>query len=158
VYRSLGELTTGLTCAILVPVWGYSLQANTVSQDVLLVCLPLLPFVMGMMLGIATPDVAADRQVNKITLAVRVGQERIAALYAGLMLLGYLLAMVILPNYLPLLTVALIFLSLPLALWAWLGLRNPVKSTPFEWLWMVARPALVASIPVVMVTLGVWVG
>jgi 1,4-dihydroxy-2-naphthoate octaprenyltransferase len=118
-WRGLGEVTTGLTAALLVPLWAYSLQTGSLgSPDLLRVSLPLLLFITAMMLGIAAPDVAADRQVGKRTLAVRIGESRIAPVYA--VLVGAA------ADGLLLFPAALIgVLAAAAALWAWSAADDP---------------------------------
>ena len=79
-WRGLGEFTTASVGTLIVPAWAYSLQTGRVSSEIVLLVAPLIPFVMTLFLAIATPDIEADRQVGKRTLAVRVGSDRIAIL------------------------------------------------------------------------------
>lgn len=153
VYRGWGEFTTASIAAIAVPSWAYSLQTETVSAEVLRWAIPLVPFMMGMMLAIATPDLSADRQVNKHTLAVIVGERHIATLYATLLGLGYGLMFLLLPLRFGLMVSAL---SLPLALWAWSGLRQPIKATATARLLMILRTGLVALVMLLAVTIRAW--
>lgn len=153
VYRGWGELTTASIAAIAVPSWAYSLQTEALSAEVLRWGVPLVPFMMGMMLGIATPDLGADCQVNKRTLAVIVGEQHIASLYAAMLGLGYGLMLLLLPFRFGLMVSAL---SLPLALWAWSGLRQPVKATATARLLMILRTGLVALVMLLAFTIHIW--
>lgn len=158
VYRGLGEITTAILAAFIVPSWAYSLQIGELNGEIFWLGLPLIPFVTAMMLGIATPDIEADRQVDKITLAVLAGEANLARVYLGIVLLGYLLALLILPVMLPVFVLIGVGLSIPLAGWAWAGLRNPIKATNFEWLFMVVRTGLVALVMILTINAGVWFG
>ena len=115
VYRGWGELTAGSVSSIIVPMWAYSLQVNMFSVDILQVGVVMLPFVMGMLVGIATPDIDADKQVGKRTLPVRVGVKNIATLYISLLVIGYVCALL----FLPIIGIIGVAISLPLAVWAW---------------------------------------
>jgi 1,4-dihydroxy-2-naphthoate octaprenyltransferase len=152
----LGEITTAILAAFIVPSWAYSLQTGELNGEIFLLGLPLIPFVTAMMLGIATPDIEADRQVDKITLAVLAGEGEIARLYLGMVMLGYWLAILILPLMLPTFVLIGVGLSIPLAGWAWAGLRHPVKTTTFEWLFMVVRTGLVTLVMILTINAGVW--
>ncbi len=151
-WRGLGELATALVAALLVPQWAYSLQTRTLSGDVLLLGLPLVPFVMSAFVAIAAPDYEADRQVGKHTLPVRLGERRIAPLYAGILALGYLASLVIWTGHvLPGVLIATA-LSLPLGMWAWRGLRAPIR-TRRQTLLVIVRAGLV---PLIVITALNW--
>lgn len=152
-WRGLGESATGVTAALLVPLWACALQTGSLSSDLLRVSPPLLLFVTAMMLGIAAPDMEADRQVNKRTLAVRVGEGRIAALYAGLVGAGYATALLVFP---PLALIGALA-SLPLALWAWYGLQA-IPAGGWRLLLMVLRTMLVPGVVLVGLILAALAG
>jgi len=156
VYRGMGELSAAGVAALLVPTWGYSLQTGRFSADLLLVALPLLPFIMGLLLGIATPDYEADQQVGKKTLVVLLGRGRVAALYGALLGMGYALAWLLLPAFLGTPTTLGVFASLPLALLGWWGLRNPIRHSTLGWFWMVAQTGFAALAVVTVLAIGVW--
>lgn len=142
-WRGLGELAAALTAAWLVPLWGYALLAGELGGDVLRLGLPLIPFIASMLHGIATPDLPADAQVGKRTLAVMLGPARVPLVYAALVGLGDVLAVWLWGD------VGLLaaLLSLPVALLAWRGLRGHADKSGWALLWMVActgLPPLVA--------------
>ncbi len=153
-WRGLGEFATALTAALLVPLWASSLQTGRLSGEVVRLGLPLLPLIAGMMLGIATPDIQADRPVGKRTLAVIVGPHRVPALYAALVALGYLAALLLLPQVGPL----LVLVSLPMAVWAWHGLRAHLRLGGWPLLWMVVRAALVPALALALLIATRWPG
>jgi 1,4-dihydroxy-2-naphthoate octaprenyltransferase len=157
-WHGLGEFTTAVVGALIVPAWAYSLQTGRVSGELVLLAAPLVPFVMTVFLAIATPDIAADRQVGKRTLAVRVGEGRIAALYAGLLALAYSAAVVIWHSRLPLPALSAVLVSAPLGVWAWHGLRAPIREDRLGLTLMVLRVALIPLIVVVALNLGLRVG
>ncbi len=157
-WRGLGEFTTALVGTLIVPAWAYSLQIGRVSGEIVLLAVPLVPFVMTIFLAIATPDIEADRRVGKRTLAVRMGEGRIAALYAGLLALAYTAAAIIWPGRLPSGTLVAVLLSAPLGVWAWHGLRAPIRTDRLGLTLMVLRAALIPLIVVVAVNLGLRAG
>ena len=157
-WHGLGELTTALVGTLIVPAWAYSLQTGRVSGEIVLLAVPLVPFVMTLFLAIATPDIEADRQVGKRTLAVRVGEDRIAALYAGLLALAYTAAVIIWQGRLPPGALAAVVLSAPLGVWAWHGLRAPIRADRLGLTLMVLRAALIPLIVVVTLNIGLRAG
>lgn len=153
-WRGLGEITTALVGALVVPAWAYSLQTSAVSDELLLLTLPLVPFVLTVFLAIAAPDIDADRRAGKRTLAVRASEERVSALYAGLLALAYLAALVLWRDRLPSLALAAVLLSAPLGVWAWRGLRAPLPPDRLSLTLMVMRAALVPLVVVLAVNFG----
>jgi len=153
-WRGLGEFTTAVVGTLIVPAWAYSLQTGRVSGEIILLTIPLIPFVMSLFLAIATPDIEADQQVGKRTLAVRVGEHQIAALYAGLLSLAYLTAIILWRERLPRYVLSAMLLSAPLGIWAWHGLRAPIPTDRLRLLLMVLRTALIPLIVVVALNLA----
>ena len=150
-YRGLGEVSAGAVAALIVPAWANALQADALTIDLLWIGLALLPFLMGMLIGIATPDIEADAQVGKYTLPVIVREARVAQLYAAVVGVGYVLSLVVF-DFLALIG---IFLSLPLAWLAWRDLRQPKKESTLGWTLLVLRPALVTLVVMVSALVSV---
>ncbi len=96
--RGLGELTVALLVSGLTPLVGYYLQAGRLDWLPLLAVLPLCGLQFAMILVINFPDAAGDAAVNKRTLTVRLGGARAARLCIWLL--------------------ALVYVSLPLLVWA----------------------------------------
>ncbi len=157
-WRGVGEFTTALVGTVVVPAWAYSLQMNHVSGEIILLTVPLVPFVMTLFLTIATPDIQADQQVGKRTLAVRVGENRIAPLYAGLLGVAYPAAVIAWSGRLPLVWLVVVLLSAPLGVWAWRGLRVPIPGDRLGMTLMVLRAALIPLIVVVALNVGLRAG
>jgi 1,4-dihydroxy-2-naphthoate octaprenyltransferase len=88
----LGELDVALVVTGLVPFLGFHLQApGLAGWPVLLLAIgPLMLLQVAMLLAIEFPDAEGDRQVGKRTLLVRLGAERTARLYAGILAAVYL--------------------------------------------------------------------
>jgi 1,4-dihydroxy-2-naphthoate octaprenyltransferase len=91
VARGVGELTVALTVAILVPLTGYYIQTGTVTSSLLLVCLPLLPFIFLVMLSVHFPDYEGDVMAHKTNLVVRLGIDPVKRLFLAALILPYLL-------------------------------------------------------------------
>jgi 1,4-dihydroxy-2-naphthoate octaprenyltransferase len=153
-YRGLGEISAGAVSALIVPAWAYALQADALTIDVLWVGVALLPFLMGMLIGIATPDIAADARVGKNTLPVIVGEANVAQLYAAVIGVGYVLVLMVIPPP----ALFGVFLSVPLAWLAWRDLRHPNKDSALGWTLLVLRPGLVTLVVMLSALVGVWTG
>jgi 1,4-dihydroxy-2-naphthoate octaprenyltransferase len=91
VARGVGELTVALTVAVLVPLTGYYIQTGTVTSSLLLVCLPLLPFIFLVMLSVHFPDYEGDVMAHKTNLVVRLGIDSVKRLFLAALILPYLL-------------------------------------------------------------------
>ena len=74
--RGLGELTTALVVAVLVPLFGYAMQAGAVNTRALLSTLPAACAMFAMMLCVEIPDREADSASGKANLLVRFGLSR----------------------------------------------------------------------------------
>jgi 1,4-dihydroxy-2-naphthoate octaprenyltransferase len=73
-YRSLGEMTVGITHSFAVILCGYLLQGgNSADPFTWLLSLPLCISVLPSIIMASIPDLEADRAANKKTLAVRFG-------------------------------------------------------------------------------------
>ena len=154
-WRGWGEVSAGAVAALLVPQWAYSLQTGSFSLNLLILCLPIWPLIAGMLLGIATPDLPADVQAGKRTLAVRAETSRlagrIATLYAALILVGDGLALLLLPGWIgPVMVLA----GLPAGLAGWVGLRHHADYHGPRLLLMVVWTALVPAIGLVVLGVG----
>lgn len=158
-WRGLGELTTSLVAAIMVPQWAYSLQTGRLSGELFLISLPLLPFIMSLFLAIAAPDLPADAQVGKRTLPVIAGARRVPALYLALVGAGALAALLVWPGRVPgLALVVAALLGLPLMALAWRGLRPPLSDRPLTLLLMILRAGLVPLALIVVLNIALWLG
>lgn len=87
--RGLGELTTAIVVTLLVPVYGYALQAGTVRAPVLLAAALPSALQFAMLLAIEFPDAAGDAATGKRTLVVRLGAPAAARLFAVVTLAAF---------------------------------------------------------------------
>jgi 1,4-dihydroxy-2-naphthoate octaprenyltransferase len=127
--RGLGELAAAVTVALLTPLAGYGVAAGRLSSSLFWLGLPLLSMSIAFMIAVELPDVEADRPTGKRNWVVRLGRDRAGILHNGLLILSYLLlAFVAVAGHLPTPVVALLWWTLPLALWqiggVWLRLRH----------------------------------
>jgi 1,4-dihydroxy-2-naphthoate octaprenyltransferase len=123
--RGLGELTTALLVPGLTPLLGFYLQAGRLESLPLLAVLPLCCLQFAMLLLIEFPDAAGDAVVGKRTLVVRLGGAGAARLYAGVLLIGYLMVPALVLAGLPSPAAAAIALTAPASAWqAWRVLRG----------------------------------
>jgi 1,4-dihydroxy-2-naphthoate octaprenyltransferase len=81
--RGLGEATTAAVVTVLVPLFGYRLQAGGVGPVIALAVVVPAALQFAMLLAIEFPDAAGDAAVGKRTLVVRLGAPAAARLYAA---------------------------------------------------------------------------
>ena len=81
--RGLGELTTALVVTLLVPLFGYDLQAGALAAPIFFAAALPCALQFAMLLAIEFPDAAGDAAVGKRTLVVRLGAMPAARLYAA---------------------------------------------------------------------------
>ena len=116
--RGLGELLAALTVAVLTPLAGYGVAADRLNASVIWPGLPLLAVSLAFMLAVELPDYETDRLTAKRTWVVRLGRARANGLHNGLLIFSYLLlALVTMTGRLPEQVAALLWLTLPLAVW-----------------------------------------
>ena len=72
----LGETTTALVVAVLVPLAGYATFMNRIDAVAALTTLPLAAAMIAMMICVEFPDVEADAASGKRNLVVRLGRSR----------------------------------------------------------------------------------
>ncbi len=157
-WRGLGELMTSVVAALLVPAWAYSLQLSRVTSEILILGIPILFFIMSMFIVIAVPDVEPDRQVEKFTLPVLVGEHKVGVLYMTLVILGYIASVLLWSGRLPAGAVIGAAVSLPLGWWAWRGLRFPINPRQNALLFLIIRAGLVPAVTIVILNLGLRFG
>ncbi len=87
--RGLGEATTALVVTVMVPVFGFLLQARAVGRPILLAAALPCALQFAMLLAIEFPDAAGDAAAGKRTLVVRLGALPAARLYAALTLAAF---------------------------------------------------------------------
>ena len=74
--RGLGELTTAIVVAMLVPLFAYAMQTGTLSVRAFLSTLPAACAMFAMMLCVEIPDRESDSASGKDNLLVRFGLTR----------------------------------------------------------------------------------
>ena len=87
--RGLGELTTALVVTLLVPLFGYDLQAGALAAPIFFAAALPCALQFAMLLAIEFPDAAGDAAVGKRTLVVRLGAMPAARLYAATTLAAF---------------------------------------------------------------------
>jgi 1,4-dihydroxy-2-naphthoate octaprenyltransferase len=118
--RGLGAVTVALIVPILTPLVGYYLQVGHLTWLPLLAAWPLACLQAAMIFIINFPDAAADEQVGKRTLVVRLGGVRAARVYLGLLALAYGSLPLLVVLGLPAVVTGAACLPLPIAVWlAW---------------------------------------
>jgi 1,4-dihydroxy-2-naphthoate octaprenyltransferase len=145
--RGLGEAGTAAVVTVLVPLYGYRLQAGAVGPVIGLAVVVPAALQFAMLLAIEFPDAAGDAAVGKRTLVVRLGAPAAARLYATVTIVAFgVLPLCALAGLPPRVAFAPLALA-PVALWqAWRVARGDYRD-PSRWesvaFWSVAL--LVAS-------------
>jgi len=88
-YQGIGEIVIGGCYGILTFVSGFYLVSGVLNLDMLLVGLPASMTIFLVILANEFPDYEADKAVNKRNLIVRLGSQKGALLYAGVMMPVY---------------------------------------------------------------------
>jgi 1,4-dihydroxy-2-naphthoate polyprenyltransferase len=118
-WRGWGELDNAALGGVVLPLYGFTVQAGYIDPEVIAICLPFGALVFINLLATTWPDRTADAQVGKYTLATQWPYRRLRALYAAGAMTGFgaLLAMA---NWLvPPLVLAAALLPVPIVLWGW---------------------------------------
>jgi 1,4-dihydroxy-2-naphthoate polyprenyltransferase len=152
-----GEVNVAIVVTGLVPFLGFHLQAPDLRglPVLVLASLPLMLLQVGMLLAIEFPDAEGDRAAGKRTLLVRLGVERTARLYLGLLAAIYLLLPLLVLAGLPGRVALAAGLLAPLSLWRMGRLRAGDHRDPARWaaltFWAVALLVLTAAAELVAV-------
>ncbi|MFL5303672.1 MAG: prenyltransferase [Polyangia bacterium] len=156
--RGLGEAATALVVTLMVPAFGFLLQARALAAPVVLAAVLPCALQFAMLLAIEFPDAAGDAAAGKRTLVVRMGALPAARLYAALTLAGFgalpVWALVGLPA-----RVALAPLLLaPIAVWQALRVARGGYGDPNRWgsiaFWSVALLIASAGLELAATVLG----
>jgi 1,4-dihydroxy-2-naphthoate octaprenyltransferase len=115
--RGLGELTTALVVTLLVPLFGYDLQAGGLAAPIFLAAALPCALQFAMLLAIELPDAAGDAAVGKRTLVVRLGALPAARLYAATTLAAFGALPLLARAGLPARVAAAPVLLAPIAIW-----------------------------------------
>ena len=116
-YRGLGEIAIAFSCGWLATAAGYYLQAGRFDNVATLVSLPGAVSVFLVILMNEVPDIRSDQLSGKNNLAVRLGIEKAAVLYAVLLVLCYVNIVVNVFFGVPVMSAYLSILLLPLIIW-----------------------------------------
>ncbi len=115
--RGLGELTTALVVTLLVPLFGYDLQAGALAAPIFFAAALPCALQFAMLLAIEFPDAAGDAAVGKRTLVVRLGGLPAARLYAATTLAAFGALPLLARAGLPARVAAAPVLLAPIAIW-----------------------------------------
>jgi 1,4-dihydroxy-2-naphthoate octaprenyltransferase len=127
--RGWGELTNAFLGGMLLPIWGFTVQAGRLEWRMFLLTLPFMLHVFVNLLATTWADREADRRVGKFTLATRWSVANLRALYFLSVAAAYLSLFLMRDWLLPGRLVWLTALLLPLALWA--GYSYARQHSPF---------------------------
>lgn len=127
--RGLGELVAAAAVALLTPLAAYGVAAGRFSASIVWLGLPLLSASMAFMITVELPDYETDRSTGKRNWVAWLGRDRAGSAHNGLLVLSYvLLALLAAMDRLPAQVAALLWWTLPLAVWqicgVWLRIRR----------------------------------
>jgi 1,4-dihydroxy-2-naphthoate octaprenyltransferase len=118
-----GELSSSLIVTVFVPVVGYVMQSGGILRaSLLIICLPLVLIHIAMLIAFEIPDVPADTASGKRTLTVRIGIDQAIRLHNASLILAFCVILGLFLFHWP--GAELIWLSLPLAVWHVLYIRQ----------------------------------
>lgn len=89
-YRGLGEAAVAVTYGPIIACGTYLVQRHTISAEVIAASIPLGIAIMAFLWINEFPDARADALAGKRTLVVRMGKERAAYAFAGLIVATYI--------------------------------------------------------------------
>jgi 1,4-dihydroxy-2-naphthoate octaprenyltransferase len=115
--RGLGELTTALVVTLLVPLFGFDLQAGALAAPIFFAAALPCALQFAMLLAIEFPDAAGDAAAGKRTLVVRLGALPAARLYAATTLAAFGALPLLAQAGLPARLAAAPVLLAPIAIW-----------------------------------------
>jgi len=72
--RGLGELSTSISIGLMLPGMGFFVASGGIGTAFLVLALPLLMYGLAFIVSVEIPDVEADREAGKRTLALRFGR------------------------------------------------------------------------------------
>jgi 1,4-dihydroxy-2-naphthoate octaprenyltransferase len=116
-YHGLGEIAIAFSCGWLATITGYYLQAGHFDAVAMLASLPGSISVFLVILINEIPDISSDRLSGKNNLVVRLGREKAGVLYAALLILCLAIIIVNVFFGVPIMSVYLAIILLPLIVW-----------------------------------------
>jgi 1,4-dihydroxy-2-naphthoate octaprenyltransferase len=147
----VGELATALVVTVLVPLFGFYVQAGALAPVLvlLLAALPPAGLQFAMLLAIELPDAAGDAAAGKRTLVVRRGAPWAARLYAVVVAGSFLALPLLVWAGLPPLVAAGAALVAPLGAWQAARMAGGAFRDPGRWeslaFWSVAQLVATAA-------------
>ena len=116
-YRGFGELAIWFTCGWLATAMGYYLQTGRLDSVAILASFPGAFSVFLVILINELPDMVSDTEAGKRNLVVRLGRERTAVLYIGLLLACWAFMVAIVFFGVPVITAILSVVLVPFIVW-----------------------------------------
>lgn len=131
--RGLGEITAALLVPGLTTLLGFQVQIGQVTLLPILAVVPLCAFQFAMLLSVNFPDAAGDVLVNKRTLVVIYGPERMAHFFVALLAFPYLSLPLLVWLGLPLAVAWAVLAGVPLAVWQGWRICQGAATNPALW-------------------------
>ena len=118
-WRGWSEVINAVIIALLLPLYGYTVQAGYPAWTVVVGCLPFALLIFSLILATNWADRDADRQVGKMTLSARLRRPLLRRLYAAAAFLGIALQPLLIGVALPPLVAWSSLPAAPVIYWAW---------------------------------------
>ncbi|HEY4159169.1 MAG TPA: prenyltransferase [Polyangiaceae bacterium] len=131
--RGLGELTAAVVVAVLVPWFGFLVQAGSLTRLAMLAVIPLALLQFAMLLSVEFPDRAGDAAVGKKTLVVRLAVGAARRLHHVSLSAAYLLLPVLVACGLPTRVALAVLCTAPLALVQLMVMRRDAVDDVGRW-------------------------
>ncbi len=145
-WRGWSEAINAGIIAVLLPLYGYTVQSGAMDWRVVVGCLPFALLIFVLILATNWADREADRTVGKQTLSARLGPAQLRRLYWSAALLGFALQPLLIGEILPPRVVWSSFPALPVVIWA--ATRYTRVHSPL--------PTVVAMLVLLPLQLGAW--
>jgi 1,4-dihydroxy-2-naphthoate octaprenyltransferase len=117
-WRGWSEAINALIIAILLPLYGFTVQSGFMDWRVVVGCIPFALLIFILILSTNWADREADREVGKNTLSARLEVRHLRRLYWLALLLGFALQPFLIGEILPPRVVWSSFPALPFLVWA----------------------------------------
>lgn len=142
-WRGWGELDNSLAGGMVLPLYGFAIQAKAIEFTAILASLPFAALVFLNLLATTWPDREADARVGKMTLAARWPVKRLRLIY-WLTAAGVVIALAAIKQ--PSIVVGVSWLAIPLVILG--GWTYTQKSSPL--------PAVAGMVLMVVLQLLAW--
>jgi 1,4-dihydroxy-2-naphthoate octaprenyltransferase len=156
VATGFGEIAASVLVAGFVPALAHVLQAGKPSLTVLLATAPLVVFHLAMLVAFEFPDFLSDEAAGKLTLLVRLGRRRGAALHNGALLAAFGLTVAATFLGLPARVALAVVISSPVALLQIATIRRMRRGEPVSFTRLTVLAVLIFGLTTYFMAFSFW--